>query len=195
MIDSGNPTPQELRAALKGAAEQSLRAGQSLRDMLLTLNMGEFHTEDFNLNREIREVLAMARAEHELHFISRLDLNEQLPPVRANRTHLQKVFYNLLHNSIEAMQQAGVPEPELTIAVCTRQDENVAQVTIQDNGPGIGEEMRRELFQPFLTSKPHGIGMGLVISRSLIEANGGQLWLDPHGQSGATFHLTIPLAP
>jgi two-component system sensor kinase FixL len=74
-------------------------------------------------------------------------------------------------------------------------EQNVAQVTIQDNGPGIKQSDIHRLFQPFFSTKPDGIGMGLSISRSLIEANGGQLWIDPDEGPGATFHLTIPFAP
>jgi two-component system sensor kinase FixL len=92
------------------------------------------------------------------------------------------------------MQEAGVPLPSITVVVSTKKDTGVAQVTIQDNGPGIKEHDLRRLFEPFFTTKPAGIGMGLSVSRSLIEANGGQLWIDPQERPGATFHFTLPLA-
>ena len=194
-LNSDHPDLQELRAAIEGLAGQSSRAGKSLRDMLLTLNISDFPVEVFDLNSEIRETLTLAKAEHELQFRSQLYLDEQRPLVLANRTHVQKALFNLLHNSIDAMQLAEISVPVLAVRVTSRLDEGVAQVTVQDNGPGIAEEMAHRLFQPFFTSKANGIGMGLVISRSLIEGNGGQLWVDPHEKPGATFHMTIPLAP
>lgn len=115
-----------------------------------------------------------------------------MPQVRVNRTHLHKVLMNLLHNSLDAMQEVGVPLPAITVTVTSKMDEHVAHVIIQDNGPGIKEEDMRRVFEPFFTTKAKGIGMGLAISRSLIEENGGQLWVDPQANAGATFHLTLP---
>jgi signal transduction histidine kinase len=138
--------------------------------------------------------LTTARAEHGLQFQASLQLEEGLPPIRASRVHVRKVLLNLLHNGIEAMQEAGVPQAAITITVRTMTDKNVAQVTIRDNGPGFTDTDIQRLFEPFFTTKAKGIGMGLTISRSLIEANGGQLWVDPQESPGATFHLTLPFA-
>ncbi len=91
--------------------------------------------------------------------------------------------------------EAGVPQPAISVTVRTIKDKNVAQVTIRDNGPGFRDEDIQRLFQPFFTTKARGIGLGLAISRSLVEANGGQLWVDPQEKPGATFHLTLPFAP
>jgi signal transduction histidine kinase len=156
--------------------------------------MKEFPTEEFELNSEITNIVATARAEHELQFHAALQLEDRLPLIRANRVHVRKVLLNLLHNGIEAMQEAGVPQASITITVRTIADKNVAQVTIRDNGPGFKEVDVLHLFEPFFTTKDKGIGMGLTISRSLIEANGGQLWVDPQESPGATFHLTLPFA-
>jgi two-component system sensor kinase FixL len=92
------------------------------------------------------------------------------------------------------MDEAGIELPAITVTVRTAKDENAAQVTIRDKGPGFRDEDIHHLFEPFFTTKARGIGMGLVISRSLIEANGGQLWVDPEEKPGATFHLTLPFA-
>jgi len=108
--------------------------------------------------------------------------------------HVHKVLLNLFHNGIEAMQEAGVASPAIIVTVRTTGNGDCAQVTIQDNGPGIREEDMQRLFHSFFTTKPSGIGMGLAISRSLIEVNGGQLWVDPQERPGATFHFTLPFA-
>jgi C4-dicarboxylate-specific signal transduction histidine kinase len=114
------------------------------------------------------------------------------------------VLFNLLHNAVEAMRETGVQLPSIFVTVRRKQDENVAQVTVQDNGPGVKKDDLQRLFDPFFTTKVKGIGMGLAVSRSLIEENGGmlwfdpqdsdQLWLDPQEKTGATFHLTLPFA-
>jgi PAS domain S-box-containing protein len=194
LLGSANPDLDKIRKAISGSERQAHRAGQSIRELLAFLGIKEFSSEAFDLNNEIRGALEAARAEHELQFHSELRLEEKLPPVRANRTHVRKVLLNLLHNGIEAMQDAGVPLPKITVTVRTAKNDGSAQVTIQDNGPGLREEELQRLFEPFFTTKARGIGMGLAISRSLVEANGGQLWADPQEGPGATFHLTLPFA-
>jgi two-component system sensor kinase FixL len=194
LLKAENPDLEKISKAVEASERQALRAGQSIRELIAFLSIREFPTEAFELNDEITNILATARAEHELQFQSSLHLEEGLPLIRANRTHVRKVLLNLLHNGIDAMQEAGVPLASITITVRTITDKNVAQVTIRDNGPGFKEEDIQRLFEPFFTTKSKGIGMGLTISRSLIEANGGQLWVDPQEGPGATFHLTLPFA-
>jgi two-component system sensor kinase FixL len=194
LLKAGNPDLEKISKAVEASERQALRAGQSIRELITFLNMREFPTETFDLNNEIACILATARAEHELQFQASLQLEDGLPLIRANRVHVRKVLLNLLHNGIEAMQEAGVPQAAITITVRTIADKNVAQVTIRDNGPGFQEDDIQRLFEPFFTTKAKGIGMGLTISRSLIEANGGQLWVDPQESPGATFHLTLPFA-
>jgi PAS domain S-box-containing protein len=195
MLKAGNPNLDKISQAVKASERQTHRAGEIIHELLEFLNIKEFTTEVFDLNREITGILAIAESEHDVWFQSVLQLEKELPPVQANRIHVQKVLLNLLHNSIEAMQEAGIPMPAITVTVRTRKDESVAQVTIQDNGPGFKKEDVPYLFEPFFTTKDNGIGMGLVISRSLVEANGGQLWVDPEEGPGAVFHLTLPFAP
>jgi len=194
LLKADKPNLDKIHKAVEGSEKQAHRAGQSIRELLAFLSTKEFPTEAFDLNKEIRDVINAAKAEHELQFQPILRLEDKLPFIRANRTHIQKVLLNLLHNSIDAMREAGVPLPAITVTVHTKKDESVAQVTIQDNGPGVKKEDIQRLFDPFFTTKTTGIGMGLAISRSLIEENGGQLWIDPQEGPGAIFHLTLPFA-
>ncbi|MBY0575372.1 MAG: PAS domain-containing sensor histidine kinase [Gallionellaceae bacterium] len=194
MLQAGKPNLDKVRKAIEGSEQQAHRAGKAIRELLNFLSLKEFTSEAFDLNREIVDVLNAEKTEHEMQFHSILKLEQQLPLVLANRSHVQRVLRNLLRNGIEAMQQAGVPLPSITVIVRTIKDEGVAQITIIDNGPGLKKEAIHRLFEPFFTSKPNGIGMGLAISRSLIETNGGQLWVDPQEGPGATFHLTLPFA-
>lgn len=196
MLKSENPNPEKIRKSVQRCSEQALRAGNSIQEMLELLSLGKFSIDDVDIRREIREALAAARSDHELRFQSDTHFEEGLPVARANRIHVQKVLLNLLNNCIEAMQDADVPLPQITIeALRSKKEDNFIHVTISDNGPGFGGENIRHIFAPFFTTKKNGIGMGLAVSRSLIEANGGQLWLDPMASTGATFHLTLPSAP
>ncbi len=194
LLGTSEPDMARIRKAVEASERQALRAGHAIREMLDSLTLNEFSTETFDLNEEILSVLAIARKEHELQFQSRLFLSDALPAVQANRTHVQKVLLNLLHNGVEAMLEAGVPSSELMVTISTQAEETLARITVQDTGPGLTADMQRRLFEPFYTTKPQGIGMGLSVSRSLIQANGGQLWVDPHEGPGALFHLTLPLA-
>lgn len=194
LMQAEAPNLDRLRKIIEKNEKEALRAGRSIRELMDYLNQKDYPVHDLNLNDEILSVLNMARSEYDLHFETILRLNDGLPNVRVNRMHLQKVLLNLLSNGIEAMQQAGVPLPSLIVTVRTKQDEKVAHLTLQDNGPGIRQEDMHRLFEPFFTTKAKGIGMGLAISRSLIEGYGGQLWVDPQPGAGATFHLTLPFA-
>jgi len=107
---------------------------------------------------------------------------------------VEKVLTNLVENSIEAMREAGISAGSITVSVCTSAEEAMAQVTITDSGPGIDRHTAHRIFEPFFSSKPHGLGMGLAISRTIIEWHGGQLWVDSRPGEGASFHFTLPFA-
>ncbi len=196
MMKTKKPNCDEICNAIKQSEQQALRAGKSIRDILNFLQSTEFPTETFDFNQEIIDIIGMVKSENNMAFRSDLKLEKGLPFVRANRTHVQKVLINLIRNGIDAMEAAGVPLPAITVIVSTANDDTFAHMTIHDNGPGIQKENINRLFEPFFTTKENskGIGMGLAISRSLIEGNGGQLWFAPEEDSGATFHLTLPFA-
>ncbi|MDE2343418.1 MAG: PAS domain S-box protein, partial [Betaproteobacteria bacterium] len=194
MLEATRPNAERLKQAITGCELQARRAGESIRELLGFLNMSECPAEVFDIRPEIREMLDAASVEHHLQVDSRLQLEQGLPPVKANRIQVQKILLNLFHNSIEAMEAGKTANPTLTVQVCALQDEPLVQVSVADNGPGFGADQLKRLFDPFFTTKPAGIGMGLAISRSLVEANGGHLWLDPGTRPGAQFHLTLPVS-
>jgi signal transduction histidine kinase len=194
MMKSDRPNLDKIQKAVYGCEKQALRAGQSIRELLEFLSIEEFSNETFDLNSEVLEVLGDSRLELGLQINTDIQMEKEMPFVRANLTHVKMVLVNLFRNGIEAMQDANTAKPAITVLIRTKADENVAQVTVYDNGPGIKEEDLHRMFKPFFTTKDKGIGMGLAVSRSLIEANGGKLWLEPLPCSGATFHLTLPFA-
>jgi C4-dicarboxylate-specific signal transduction histidine kinase len=104
------------------------------------------------------------------------------------------VLLNLVRNAVEAVHDSGVTTANIAIKVRKMKNKNMALITVQDNGPGFDDETAKRIFEPFFTTKTRGIGMGLAISRSLIEANGGKLWHDLDTDSGAKIHFTLPFA-
>ena len=185
-------TSQPLQRALKGCVEQSQRAGLCLHELLDFLQKRDFVTDHINLNQLIQDVISIIRHDQYSDFRPELKLEPNLPAVKANALQIRKVLQNLLCNSLHAVQSIGFNPDDIVIKVSTRADWNMAQITVQDSGPGLNDETARRIFEPFFTTKPNGSGLGLAISRSLIEANGGQLWMEPHADKGAIFHFTLP---
>ena len=194
MMKSKKPDQDGICKAIEKSELQALRAGTSIRDLISFLNKKDFPVELLDLNSKIIKAVSKTKNERNLEFNLICELEETLPFVHANRIHVQKVLLNLIQNGLDAMQAANIPQPIFTITIRTSKDNNFAHMTIKDNGPGIKKEDFHRLFEPFYTTKAKGIGMGLAISRSLIEENGGQLWVEPEEETGATFHLTLPLA-
>ena len=119
------------------------------------------------------------------------ELGSQLPPVLGDRVQLQQVVLNLVMNGIEAMRTLDDRTRQLRIR-SARDEVNQVVVAIADSGPGIDPQVVGRIFEPFYTTKPQGTGMGLAISRSIIEAHGGRLWAEPNTPRGATFQCTLP---
>jgi PAS domain S-box-containing protein len=192
MLKAGNPKPDRLQHALQAGAEQARRAGGVVRELLQFLQKGETPTEAVDLNAVVREALAIVEANGFGGFSADLQLAPNLRPVQANRLQVEKVLVNLMRNSVEAMRGLGIATQTITIAISTAEDRDMALLTVRDCGPGLDAATARRVFEPFFTTKARGIGMGLTVSRALVEAHGGRLWFDPDSDSGATFHFTLP---
>jgi len=188
-------TPEKLARALEGAMEQAQRAGRTLHQLLDFLHKGDVALAPVDLNSLILEAIAATEACGYGEFRPVVDLEPGLPLVQANLLQVKKVLINLLCNGVEAMRNTGMATTAITISVHTHAERNMAQVTVQDSGPGLSEERLARIFEPFFTTKHEGIGLGLTISRALIEAHGGQLWAELSPTAGARFHFTLPFAP
>jgi signal transduction histidine kinase len=137
----------------------------------------------------IREMTALLRKEAVRHSIKiHSELDEDMPNVLADRVQLQQVFMNLMLNAIEAMKDTG---GKLTIS-SRRTPESQIMVSIEDTGVGLPAENTERIFDAFHTTKPQGTGMGLAITRSIVEAHGGRVWATANSGAGATFHFTLP---
>lgn len=195
-LNDANMQPEKLKRALEGCVTQAQRAGSSLHELLAFLHEGKLAVAPFELNALVTDALNIAKTDGYKEFLPKLQLEPNMPAVLANRIQVQKVLVNLLRNAVEAMRSAGMPTAEIAVTVQTNQQLNMAHVSVQDSGPGINPDTIKRIFEPFFTTKPTGIGMGLAISRALIESNGGQLWFEPNvlNSSGAAFHFTLPFA-
>lgn len=181
-----------LKAALEKSAEQAIRAGQIIRRLRDFVARGESERSIDSLSKIIEEASALALVgakESGIHVRMRLDQEGDFALV--DRIQIQQVLLNLVRNAIDAMKQST--RKELTITKHAPSD-GMVTVSVSDTGPGIDPEIRAQLFQPFVTTKPEGMGVGLSISRTIIDAHGGKLWVDDNPQGGATFRFSLPVA-
>jgi signal transduction histidine kinase len=148
-------------------------------------------TEPVDLNEAAREVVALSAGElQRARVVVRQDLAEDLPSVPGDRVQLQQVILNLLLNAADAMD--GVEDRPRLITITTERDDGEVRLAVRDAGTGLGSADAEHLFQPFYTTKSAGMGMGLSVSRSIVERHRGRLGASPHVGPGATFAFTIP---
>lgn len=189
-----NNAPAKAIHAIDKARQQIHRAGRVIHDLLALLHYGNTVNEAVDLNQLVSNVIEQLKKDVSVHeFQMVLKLADGLPKVSANILQLEMILANILRNAIEAMEGNSHICGRIQITVLTANNNTCARLTIQDTGPGVPEEKLQSIFEAFFSTKPHGLGMGLAISRSLIEAQGGQLWCESNTSGlGATFHLTIP---
>jgi signal transduction histidine kinase len=196
---AGAEVPGLALEALERAIEQSLRAGQIVRRLRDFVAKGEPNPRLEALPGLVEEAstLALLGARDQGIQVS-FRLDPGLPPVLVDRIQVQQVLLNLMRNAVEALTGEGVrrlpSRRELTVTAAPSGPEEVG-VAVADTGHGIPPEVKRRLFEPFVSTKPDGMGMGLSICRSIVEAHGGRLWAEPNPGGGAVFRFTLPAAP
>jgi two-component system sensor kinase FixL len=186
------PQVTTVRDALDKAAAQAVRAGQIIRRLREFVSRGESERQVESLAKLAEEASALALVgakEHGVQFRFQFDPHHDL--VLADRVQIQQVLLNLIRNAVEAMVDSNAARRELALAT-GRSGEDMIEVTVSDTGPGIDTEIVNQLFQPFVTTKPQGMGVGLSISRTIIEAHGGRIWVEPNPEGGTIFHVTLP---
>lgn len=193
-LKNNSMSSENLCRALEGCVTQAQRAGDTLHELLNFLNQNKFIVETADINHLVKASIEIAKKDGYDGFNPVLELGHDMPPVICNPLQVQKVLLNLVRNAVEAVHDSGITTANITIKVHKMKNKNMALITVQDNGPGLNGETAKRIFEPFFTTKTRGIGMGLAISRSLIEANGGKLWHDLDTDSGAKIHFTLPFA-
>lgn len=189
--EGAHPNDALLREALVEAAKESVRAGQIVRRLREFVSHGESLRAPESVNRLVTEASALALVGSREHGIEvQLQLAPDLDDVPVDRIQIQQVLTNLIRNAVDAMIDS--PERSLTIRTESGPDRMVT-VTVEDTGTGIAESVAGQLFQPFITSKTTGMGVGLSISRTIIESHGGRIWFEPNEGAGTVFHFTLPI--
>jgi C4-dicarboxylate-specific signal transduction histidine kinase len=180
-------------------ARRTIRDAQRASDVIARLRAlftgKALTTESMDLNDATREVIALSIRDLQRHRVMlRTELADDLPLITANRVQLQQVILNLLRNASDAM--AGVDDGPRQLLIRTERDEgDRVRLTVQDVGVGLEPHVMDKLFQAFFTTKSSGMGIGLSVSRSIIEKHGGRLWGEPNDGPGATFAFSIPCVP
>jgi PAS domain S-box-containing protein len=187
------PDLDEVRASLSRIVEDGNRAGNVIGGIRAFINKVPPRKDRFDLNEAILEMIALTRSEMLKHGISlQTELAPGLPRVEGDRTQLQQVIMNLVVNAIEAM--GGIDEGTREFRIGTeRAAAGGVLVTARDSGPGLDPENVERVFTAFYTTKPKGMGMGLAICRSMVEAHGGRMWASANEPRGAVFQFTLPL--
>jgi len=193
LIDRGREADQaKVRDAIDRAAAQALRAGDVIHRMRDFVRRGASQREPESLSKVVEEASALALiGEKERQVDVRLSLSPAADSVFADRVQIQQVLLNLIRNGIDAMQDG--PRRELVISSDLTED-GWTRLSVADTGSGIADDVREKLFQPFMTTKPQGMGVGLSISRSIIEAHGGKIWAEANPRGGTIFRFTLPPA-
>jgi two-component system, LuxR family, sensor kinase FixL len=192
LAGSADPNAAKIENAMDRAAEQALRAGQIIRRLRDFVSRGESEKRVESLSKLIEEAGALGlTGAREQNVQLRFNLTPEADQVLADRVQIQQVLVNLFRNALEAMAQS--PRREL-IATNTRVDDDMIEIAVSDTGTGFHDDVKPNLFQTFFTTKETGMGVGLSISRSIIEAHGGRMWAENNDMGGATFRFTLPAA-
>ncbi|CAD6880935.1 Two-component system sensor histidine kinase [Methylomonas albis] len=197
LYQSDKPDSQKLSHVLEACVQQAQRAGEVIRQLFSHLNKTEAISELIDINFLVHEACVFVKNDRTLSsFKLELDLAADLPRITVNALQIQKVLVNLICNALEAMQEQGKHAEILRIKTGRYPDDpDMALVTVCDSGKGLTDAIAlKTLFQPFYSTKPAGLGMGLAISRALIQAHGGNMWAERNVGDGLTMLFILPFA-
>ena len=193
LIAAGMGGPERVSEMMEKAIAQAQRAGEVIRQLRGFVSKGESDRRIQNLNQLVEEALALALVGARQRGVrASLELDHSLPPVLVDHVQIQQVVLNLVRNAVEAMEE--VERRELTIGTRAIPEQGMAEVIVADSGPGIAPELADRLFQPFVTTKATGMGLGLSICREIVEAHHGRLSAAQKSSGGTVFRVTLPIA-
>jgi C4-dicarboxylate-specific signal transduction histidine kinase len=188
------PNFHEVDDALSLIVKEGNRAGEVVGRIPALIKKVPARKDAVAINDAILEIIALTRTEAANNsVVVRTQLAEGLPPVQGDRVQLQQVLLNLIINAIEAMRDVG--EQERQLIVSSRNEPDGVSVEVRDSGPGFGAANIDRVFEAFYSTKPNGVGLGLSICRSIIEAHDGRLWASPNVPRGAIFGFIAPVRP
>jgi C4-dicarboxylate-specific signal transduction histidine kinase len=191
-IRAGDVAPADLLEIVDAIADEALRGGEILRRIREFVRNAEASRASADLNLLVREALHFAEVEaRDLGIALRLQLAPHRLDVEVDAIQLEQVILNLVRNGFEAMSDGGAPR-ELSIETGAL-DGAAVELVVRDTGSGVSQAAAGRLFEPFFTTKRDGLGLGLHISRSIVEAHGGRVWASPNPPRGAAFHIVLPV--
>jgi PAS domain S-box-containing protein len=194
MLDTAPPDVAGAREAAKRTIRDGNRAAGVITRLRDLFTRKEFVSEPLDLNAATQEVIALAISElHRNRVVLQSELADDLPPISGDRIQLQQVIINLLRNASDAM--TAVHDRPRRMLIETRKDKDRVRLSVRDSGPGFDPAVVDQLFDAFYTTKDNGMGIGLSVSRSIIEAHHGRLWAELNEGHGATFAFAIPVRP
>jgi signal transduction histidine kinase len=183
----------ELKEILEDIANDDKRAGEIIRSLRSMFKQEEGDREPVAINALLQEVLGLLKSEAIVRNLRiEMELDDLLPPVTVNKTQLQQVMINIIMNAAESM--SGASEDRRIMIRTQRPSNDFVQVAVADRGTGIGEKDVTRIFEPFFSKKGTGLGLGLSISRTIIQAHGGEIWAANNPDKGATFFFNLPVA-
>jgi two-component system, LuxR family, sensor kinase FixL len=186
---AGDEKSATMRDALEKAADQAMRAGHIIRRLRDFVSRGESERRVESITKLVEEASALALVGvKDLGIRVQFQLNAEIDLVIADRVQVQQVLLNLIRNAMDAMESSATRELIIAIAPAAS---NQVRISVTDSGSGISPEIAEQLFQPFVTTKRHGMGVGLSISRAIIEAHNGRIWVEPNPGGGTIFHFTL----
>jgi signal transduction histidine kinase len=189
-----NKTPDldEIRTNLQNIVNEGHRAGEVIQNIRATFRKEETPHQEIDANDATKQVLALVARKMETEDITlETEYSEDRPIVVANPVQLQQVFLNLINNAVEAMSNPACVNRVLTVRTLVEQD-NCVVIKVEDTGPGIGRAQSEDIFKPFFTTKPNGMGLGLSICRTIVESHGGHLTAISDAKHGSIFRIDLP---
>ena len=191
-LASNPPNLEAARRSVERMINDGSRAGEVIAGIRAMVRKSPSQRGRMNINDVIMEVVTLLSTEIQRNRLSlQTELASDLPLIMGNRVQLQQVILNLMMNAIDAMSQIGQSQRDLSVA-SVMDGSDAVLVTVRDSGPGLDETALERLFDAFYTTKPDGIGMGLAITRRIVEAHGGQIWATPNTPRGAKFEFRLP---
>src|SRR5579859_1496943 len=191
LLEAKPPNLDRIGQAMQSAAEQTMRSGEIIRRLRNFVAHSEVARQPEDVVQLVEEACGLALiGAKELGITVHISQEPAIPQAVVDRVQIQQVLLNLIRNAVEAMQDS--PVRELSVRTSIQPDRVLVAVT--DTGVGIPVEIAAKLFQPFVTTKPEGMGIGLSVCRTIIEAHGGRLWTEPNSRDGSIFRFTLPMA-
>jgi two-component system sensor kinase FixL len=193
LIESGQSDDDEILTALKKCNAQAQRAGEVIRRLRQFVKKKELGRREVSFDELFRDLTVLAEVDARDNGVSlTIDVAKGLPRVLVDAVQIQQVILNLIRNGIDAMMNVNHYDDGISVTVDKSPNDQV-RIMVTDHGTGITKEDEKKIFQPFFTTKASGMGLGLAISRSIIESHGGVLSFTKNPSGGTTFHFTLPV--